>query len=350
MCSIFFLLTGCAVPPGYQPSGFIPPSDLSVTRLVNKGISEFNRNRYELAEESFVRASALKIASTTLVHNLTLNYFRLGAYPEAEAGWQKLLKRTPDDPNLHFEYGNYLVARGRYEQAIDSFNLALKSQRLLDEARLQKSAESLAKERLFVKTTEVGILPIVSAIMEVAFRAGYRQQAVCYAVKAALNSILDTKNGLNYIVAASRIATSMGHEDLALSLLQSYIPDVMQTRSGAVAYTIALISFSNGATDKFIEGIKNALESFDLTDEMREEIMLLRKVLKNPFDIEITGADKRRVIYWPIRLKEAFVASNWEEQEVSYLKGISYRLEESLSNAGLGDDELGIFDFLWFFN
>jgi tetratricopeptide (TPR) repeat protein len=340
-------LCSCAVPTGYVPTGFVPDRDLKVTQYVNMGVYDFSRSRYDLAEESFLMAKSLKPGSPTITHNLALTYFRLGAFPEAEQAWSELIARRPNDPNLYFELGNYYAGRKQYPEALLNFQKSLQKKQTLDKVSIGKSTEELSKESLFIKTAPVTLPPIVAALTEVAWRVGLREEAICHAARASLQEGAIPNASLVPVITSVRVLTNLGASDLALETVRVRIPDVMQSRSAAVAHALALIYFSRGDEENFIKSEISALEAFDLNEEVKAEIKLIRKLLAEPYDVTLSATDLELSAFWPVELRELTIGSNWDEEGAAARKKLSQRLENEITKAGLGDEESRWFDFLW---
>jgi tetratricopeptide (TPR) repeat protein len=347
----FLLLCGClcscAVPTGYLPSGFVPERELKVTQYVNRGVYDFSRSRYELAEESFLMAKSLNPASPTITHNLALTYFRLGAFPEAEAAWNELLARRPEDPNLYFELANYYAGRKQYSAALLNLQKSLQKRRDLDKVTGGTSTDELNKEKLFIKTMPITLPPIVAALSEVAWRAGFRDDAICYAARASMQEGAAPNASLVPIITSARVLTNLGITDLALETIRVRIPEVMQSRSAAVAHALALIHFARGDYENFIKGEVSALEAFDLNEDVKTEITLIRKVLAEPYDVTLSAADVDATAFWPVELKELTISSNWDEQGTEAMKNVGRRFENEIISAGLEEEDAWWLDFSW---
>jgi tetratricopeptide (TPR) repeat protein len=335
------------VPTGYLPSGFVPERELKVTQYVNRGVYDFSRSRYELAEESFLMAKSLNPASPTITHNLALTYFRLGAFPEAEAAWNELLARRPEDPNLYFELANYYAGRKQYSAALLNLQKSLQKRRDLDKVTGGTSTDELNKEKLFIKTMPITLPPIVAALSEVAWRAGFRDDAICYAARASMQEGAAPNASLVPIITSARVLTNLGITDLALETIRVRIPEVMQSRSAAVAHALALIHFARGDYENFIKGEVSALEAFDLNEDVKTEITLIRKVLAEPYDVTLSAADVDATAFWPVELKELTISSNWDEQGTEAMKNVGRRFENEIISAGLEEEDAWWLDFSW---
>jgi len=347
---VVWWLCSCAVPPGYKASGFVPEGELKVTRLVNMGVSDFARNRFELAEESFLQAQALKPNSPTIAHNLALTYFRLGAFPEAEDAWRLLIARRPDDPNLYFEFGNYLAGRKKNSEALANFEVSLNKKQILDKADTEKSSIELSKESLFVKIAPVTLPPIISALTEVSWRAGFRKEAICYAARGLLQEGAPAGASLNPVITSVRVLTSLGATDLALEAVRLKIPQAMQSRSASIAHVLGLLYFVKNDQEKFIENEIAALESFDLDEAIKAEIDLLRRLIAEPYDVTLSGKDRESMIFWPPELRELAIGSNWDQAEAAELRTLSQKFEKKIIDAGLADEEPWWSNFTWLYN
>jgi tetratricopeptide (TPR) repeat protein len=292
-------------------------------------------------------AKSLKPGSPTITHNLALTYFRLGAFPEAEQAWSELIARRPNDPNLYFELGNYYAGRKQYPEALLNFQKSLQKKQTLDKVSIGKSTEELSKESLFIKTAPVTLPPIVAALTEVAWRVGLREEAICHAARASLQEGAIPNASLVPVITSVRVLTNLGASDLALETVRVRIPDVMQSRSAAVAHALALIYFSRGDEENFIKSEISALEAFDLNEEVKAEIKLIRKLLAEPYDVTLSATDLELSAFWPVELRELTIGSNWDEEGAAARKKLSQRLENEITKAGLGDEESRWFDFLW---
>ncbi len=62
--------------------------------------------------------------------------FAQGNYPQASEYYRKQLEKSPDDPKLHYNYGTAAFKNNMYDEAIEAFSKALKS----DDIELQKKA------------------------------------------------------------------------------------------------------------------------------------------------------------------------------------------------------------------
>jgi len=341
-------LVACAVPTGYVPTGFVPDSELKVTQYVNKGVYDFSRSRYDLAEESFLRARNLKPGSPTITHNLALTYFRLGAFPEAEAAWNELITLRPDDPNLYFELGNFFVGRKQYSEALLNFRKALQKREALDKGSVGKSTDELSKESLSIKTTPVTVPPIIAALFEVSWRAGFRDEAICYAARASLQQGALPNASLLPVITSVRVLTNLGVTDLALETVQEKIPEVMRSRSADVSHALALIHFARNDQENFIRSEISALEAFDLNENVKAEITLIRKLLKAPYDATLGDSDEETTAFWPAELRELTIGSNWDEESADAMKKLSERFEQELISAGVEEEEIMWFDMSWF--
>jgi tetratricopeptide (TPR) repeat protein len=326
----------------------VPDSELKVTQYVNKGVYDFSRSRYDLAEESFLMAHSLRPASPTITHNLALTYFRLGAFPEAEAAWKELIAQEPEDPNLYFELGNYLVGRKQYSEALLNFEKALKKREALDKGAVGKSADERLKEKLFIKTAPVTVAPIIAALSEVSWRAGFRNEAICYAARASLQEGALPDASLAPVITSVRVLTNLGITDLALEIVREKIPEVMQSRSAAISHALALIYFARDDHENFVRSEISAMEAFDFNEDIGAEITLIRKVLKAPYDVQLVSSDQDTTAFWPPELKELTIGSNWGEDTAEAMKKLSKRLEDELVSAGLDEEDSSWLDFSWF--
>jgi tetratricopeptide (TPR) repeat protein len=345
-CGALWLLgllftVSCAIPTGYLATGFVPQRDLRATQLVYRGVSDFSRSRFEQACEYFSEALELNPNSPTIQHNLTLSHFRLGAYDEAESSWHRLIRQHPENPDFYFELGNLYAARNDYAKALEQLDVSLQKRLKLDREREGKTEDEKAKETLFIKANPVEKPPILAAMMEVAWRGGEWDRARCYAQQSALEELAVNKGAAySAVVRAAQVLSNMGDIEIAENLIRKNVPEVVQLRSASVAHALALIAFEKENYKEFIKGELNALQAFDLEEDLRIEIEYLNSLLLKPFDTLPPSTSRIVTSFWPPSLQVLTLGVNWDEAEEDKVRAIGKRLNRTLKEKGAIEDKI----------
>jgi tetratricopeptide (TPR) repeat protein len=350
----FFLLTllnflfGCALPPTKTKTSFITAKELEISKLVNKGISDFSRSRFIDAEESFLRALKFDPKNTALLHNLALSQFRNGEYRESQKNFLKLLDQEADSVNFHFEFANLLATIGDNERALSFLEVALslreeeiKKDKLAAKGDVNSTEKTEIieqqlntvldfkpmKQDLILKLPDIPLPVILAALAEISWRFGNYSNASCYAQRAYYEDrrIENLLLMLNIIIATDNL-------DFAANWIEEEIPDVVKERNSAVLLFLAKIALAKKNYPSFIKYAAESALAYDADTLVDEELNFLLQVLESlGSEQEIPEAITEAVGFWPINLKVILMSKTQNSKDFYELKLLPIQINERIN-------------------
>ena len=123
LCAVIALvLSACASVDGQVN----PKVDNKVASEANTqlGIAYLREGNYDMARLKLEKAVELEPDNATTQEATAILYEQVGEYEKAEQHYRKTLKLQPDYARGHNNYGQFLCARGRFEDAEEQFLLA----------------------------------------------------------------------------------------------------------------------------------------------------------------------------------------------------------------------------------
>jgi tetratricopeptide (TPR) repeat protein len=332
---------GCATPAGYQPTGFVPNDELRIVRLVNQGVAEFSRSRFEEAEFSFQEALALKPEDKILKHNLAITHFRLGAYDQAELALRELLLVSPEPTErlaLYFELGSLFAAQFEFERSLAFLELALSSYKQQQELLLVQKNEPPTEESLedmLVEVVDNGggrnlpLVVLLEALVEVAWKGGDYSKARCYAQQAMQARNLLPNVDYATFIGDVRTLIGVGYSQHGQFILQRIVPKVLVERNPVLAHSLALTFLEQDKTLEFVEWEKKASQAFEINELILRELEHLGMVMQRPGEVELPSVLEQQILLWPARARELQFTKSSElsESELTFWSNLGEQLE-----------------------
>ena len=115
------VLNGCVS----EPSKFVKNAKAAEYNA-KLGAEYLKQNRLKLAYEKLSKALQQNPNSSPVNHYYALLQEKLGASALAQRHFQKALKISSNNPELHNNYGSFLCKIGDYDQALSQFEYAIK--------------------------------------------------------------------------------------------------------------------------------------------------------------------------------------------------------------------------------
>jgi tetratricopeptide (TPR) repeat protein len=92
---------------------------------LNKWRSAFQKLAPVAQPEAFEAADKARSRDTAALTPWAWSFYYLGRVDEALAQFEDAVTDSPDDANVHFDYGNFLVAQRRYDEALAEFRKSI---------------------------------------------------------------------------------------------------------------------------------------------------------------------------------------------------------------------------------
>ncbi|MDN5873380.1 MAG: type IV pilus biogenesis/stability protein PilW [Sinobacteraceae bacterium] len=124
MLAVAVLLAGCVTEGGDLP-GVKPDMARAAQLNTQLGVDYARKGYYTLAQKKFERAISQRQDYAPAHAGLGFVYSRLGQMDKAEQEYRKALSLNPDDPETQNNFGTFLCAQDKGEQAQRHFQLAL---------------------------------------------------------------------------------------------------------------------------------------------------------------------------------------------------------------------------------
>lgn len=100
----------------------------SLFAQMDKGDKYFDQNRYFKAIPCYISASKKQITKQKANLKLGDSYRKVNEYEKSETAYRNALNTDPNvDPQVHYDYASVLKANGKYEEALEQYNLYLKA-------------------------------------------------------------------------------------------------------------------------------------------------------------------------------------------------------------------------------
>jgi len=259
-----FVLTSCALPrahrefsvkdsgSGDQSGEFASSKDLLVSGLVSEGLALSQGGRFLEAEGRLRQARYLEPANDRISFNLAVIINQSGQSEESLAILTRLLSNEPQNPN--------------YLQGIADANLSLRN--------YDKTREYLKEAFELVKGVGNNARAAVLArsISNVAFGAGYEQEALCYSYEAVTLG----PSPVQYATHARLL--------VALNLF-SQAETFLKSKSGALNeplanHVVALARYGQGNFRGALEAEEGALGRISQAPELSQEVTVAWWLMK----------------------------------------------------------------------
>lgn len=270
--SIFFILSGCALPQptNVERQDFLSKKEVVLARILRDAQADYNKGRLLDSELSLRQALLLAPDTTQIVLNLGRVLARNGQLEEAEEFFLSVLKRKEHDGAIlnlageaFFESGDYTRAKKYFERAkmVVDESLGAESNALTPDADLIDRTLRNVSTVYFREGDLIGAL----CLMDQAYarRASFDNVARLARIELALGDYWNAENRLT-----SFLTTNVGFSDGRLYLLR------------------AIARLASDQKDKAIEDINAAAKRDDTIAEYGLEYRILSEILIVPEDGE----------------------------------------------------------------
>jgi tetratricopeptide (TPR) repeat protein len=242
---------------------FASSKDLRVSGLVSEGLSFANNGRLFNAESRLRQAYYLEPTNDRIAFNLAVIVNQAGESDEAFAILEKLLAKEPRNPHYLHALADVLESQGQHEAA---------KNKLKEAFSIYKTAGNAPRAAL-----------VARSIANIAFGAGYEQEALCYSYEALSLSPTPPQ-----VSAHARLLVALNLFDQAIELIQARKP---LAGEAAAFHALAMAHFAKGDMKAALEAEDNAVGRVSQAPELSQEINAAWWVMRTQVPDEAPASD-----------------------------------------------------------